>query len=359
MVAEWARLVNTTITNHMRTVEENTFRNRKLLAVLKKRGRLKFNCSGKKFDWRVLYKQAPLEGYADGDTLTFVRRNRWQTANLDYRGYTISESVSKFERLANRGNEQIVNLWTDTIEAVGSDIEQRFGDEMYIDGNATGNGKRIHGLESFLAKDASANGDSLRTVDPNDSYAGLSTALGNISGSWTGDWPAGTGDSEYDFWSPILVNVTNTVWGAASTWALFADDQVRYGIMKHQQNKYMPGGMDMILCDNTFFYQFKSLIDNKERIIVDRGKGQGLVSLGFLDVVNFDGVDITWEYGVPASTAYGMAVSQMELRSMQGKLFETDGPEFEQVNRSYNFTVDFLGNLRCNPRGFVKWYGYS
>jgi hypothetical protein len=99
-----------------------------------------------------------------------------------------------------------------------ADIEEAFGDELYVDGNASGNEGRIHGFESWLGNSGAATNGYVAT--PSDTYAGLSTTLGNYGGTWSTpprntNWPDGKGDPEYDFWSPLLVDYTDTAWKAA------------------------------------------------------------------------------------------------------------------------------------------------
>lgn len=47
MGAPWSRIVNSTIKNYIKERENNTLRNRKLSALLKKRGKITFNWSGR------------------------------------------------------------------------------------------------------------------------------------------------------------------------------------------------------------------------------------------------------------------------------------------------------------------------
>ena len=69
-MAEWSRIVNTTIRKYIRGEENNVLRNRKLTALLQSRGRIFYGQSGDQLDWKVRYKRAPLVGFADADTLT-------------------------------------------------------------------------------------------------------------------------------------------------------------------------------------------------------------------------------------------------------------------------------------------------
>jgi hypothetical protein len=53
--------------------------------------------------------------------------------------------MTKKERLMNRGPQAIIDIYADLGKSLVDDINDQFGEEFYIDGNATGNTKRIHG----------------------------------------------------------------------------------------------------------------------------------------------------------------------------------------------------------------------
>lgn len=362
---EWTRVVNTTIRKYVRGEQNNVMRNRKLLALLREKGRITYNHSGEMLDWKVRYKRAPLEGYADADTLTFSRRNRWKTAALPWRGYASTDSVTKKERLMNKSTEAIVKVYSNIAKVMMEDIEDNFGDEFYIDGNAAGNSKRMHGIESFMGINGTVNIStgaqrSANAADksgyPTDTYAGLSTTLGNYGGTWTTAWPDGTGDAHYDFWSPVIVNYTSTAFsGGSDTFAAQGDEAIRYGTIKSQRNKSRRGQLDMGLLESTLYEEFITLLDSKERFISKAGRQEGsLAKLGFTDVVNYDGVEWSWEYGLPATIGYGFNCDEMELCSLQDQLFVPEGPDYDVASKSYRFGIDFFGNMKANPRAFLK-----
>lgn len=362
MADAWLRVATTTIADYIREEEVNVLRNRKLPAMLKERGRITFNHSGTEMDWKVRWKRAPITGYADGDTLSFARKDRHKPATLGWRGYSATDSVTKFEQLQNRGKEAIINIFSTTAKMLMEDMEEHFAEEFYVDGNAAGNSKKLHGLESFLGNGGAAAAGYIAT--PSDTYAGLSTSLGNYGGSWATNgssqvtWPVGTGDAHYDFWSPLIVNYTSTAWSATTkTWPNTCVEALRFGITHAAKNKSKRGQVDMYLLDPQLYFQFKQAHESKQQINVNRGQAAGLVALGFTDVMNFDGVDVTSEYGVPANVAYGIALGAMELCSMQDRLFVPDGPDMEISTKSYRFSIDMMGNLKCNPRNFVKLIG--
>jgi hypothetical protein len=353
--AEWSRVVNTTMHQFIREEEVNILRNRKLLAMLKERGRISFNHSGDFMDWKVRYKRAPMQGFTDSDTLTFARRDRWKTAQLEWRGYAGTDSMTKRERLMNKNAEAIIKVFSQIGQNLMEDIEEHFGDELYVDGNASGNEKRMHGIESFMGVSGAASGGFIGVND--DSYAGLDTDLAAYGGTWSGTWPNGTGDSHYDFWTPLVVDYEDTAWAAATkTWPNTCLEALRYGIIKGKKNKSKKGMLDLILLNDELYRQFMDKLQTEEQINVDRTmKKGGLLSLGFSDVVNFDGVDVSSEYGVPETVGYGWAFEHMELRSLQGQLFVPEGPDFDIATQSYRFSIDSFCQARHNPRYFCKW----
>ena len=185
-MADWARLANTTINEYLRGEEVQVMRNRKILALLQDRGRVTFNHSGLLLDWKVRNRRAPMIGFIDGDTLTFRRQNRWRTAQLDWRGYASTDQITNFEKEKNKGDAAIVKVFSQLGVLLTDDLTDQLGDEPYIDGNATGNTKRFHGAESFLANSGAATNGYI--ANPNSTYANLKTNLGNYGGAWTGTW---------------------------------------------------------------------------------------------------------------------------------------------------------------------------
>ena len=359
MSGNWSRIVNTTIANYIRGEEVNILRNRKLTAILREKGRISLNWSGTKMDWKVRYRRGGMQGFADTDTMSFKRVDRWKTAELDWRGYNSTDAITKMERLKNSSVQAIINTYSEIAKSLLDDMEESFGDELYIDGNAPGNSKRIHGIESFLGAGNTTLGGLVRT--PNDNFAGLSTALGAYGGTWTGTWPTGKGDAHYDFWSPLLVDYTGTGWTPATkTWPNTCLEAIRFAIIKSMKNKTTKGKLDMIILNDEMYRQMLEKVDDKVRIHAQHNASNStLVKLGFTDVFNYDGVDITFEYGTPANTGYGFNCDQMHLCSMQNQLFVPDGPDWDIASKAWRMSIDFFGNCRWNCRYFLKLFNYT
>lgn len=362
-MADWARSFHTTIAEYVRGEEENVMRNRKIFALMQDRNRITYNHSGLNMDWKVRYRRAPMSGFGDGDTLTFSRQNRHVTATLDWRGYSATDMITGFEKEKNKGEQAIIKLFAELPKLLMDDIKDQFGDEPYIDGNAAGNTKRFHGIESFLS--VSGAGTKQPIGLPNDTYAGLATTLANKGGSWstTGttttntDWPTGTGDAHYDYYSPLVVDYTsslstNTTTGvtgwahATKTWPNTGVEAIGYLIQHTQRNKSKEGMLDLITLESELFRQHKEAARAKEQIMVERTGGTGLVKLGFTDVIHQDGVEITSEYGLPARIGYGWNVDAMELCSLLDVVFKAKGPDYDIASDGYRLAILIMGNFK-------------
>jgi hypothetical protein len=347
--------------------ESNVMRNRKITALLKEKGRINYDKFGDLLDWKVQWKENPIQAMGMGQTMTFAPVDRFKTAQLEWRGYASTDALYKKEKLMNRSEAQIINLYSETTKLLLNDIKSQFQAEFYIDGNATGNDNRMHGIESFMSSSGAS--ATAPTGTPNDSYSGLTCGLADYGGTWTGNWPDGNGDASYDFWSPLLVDYTSAVantaalggWNAATkTWANTCKEALRYAILFTQKNRGLEDQLDAIFLNTTLYRQYLDTLDDKERITIQKNASDSsLIKLGFRDVINFDGVDVTSEFDVPSSTGYGFNIDKMELNSLQSQLFVPTGPDWDIATSSWRYLIDVYGNMRFNPRNFCKFKNYS
>ena len=369
---EAAIVLATTIKRFVKGAEDDVMRNQKILAMLKSKSNVNYNMDGNALEWRVKYRRQAMQGMADGDTLTFSQQNKWQVASLEYRGYAATDSETKKQKLMNKGAAAMIERYSNMTKELLDDMESNFALEFYVDGNAAGNEKKIHGIESFMGTTQTTPGTGAVSksvaMNPSETYAGLTTLLGNYGGAWSGAWPVGGGSAEYDFYSPLILDYTSTLatasggWtSSTATWAARAPEVTRYGIIHAGRNTSLKGQLDMFLLDREMFRLFLENQTAKERVNVSRGaKAGGLVSLGFGDTINYDGVDITQEYGILANVGYGWNMNQIDLNSLQPTLFDVTGPIIDIAGMSDRFAIDFYGNLRfASPRYFVKFGAYG
>jgi hypothetical protein len=363
---DWARTIGTTLVTHLREEELTTFRQFKVFAALEANGKVAMNQGGRGFDWQVRYRNQPVTSNNGESPRVFARQNLWQRANLPYRGYSVTDQVTKREMLENRGAQALVDVAGKMASRLQESMQQHLSFEVYNDGNATGNENRWHGLESIFAIDGTVNVNdgtkrTANAADPfawtSDTYAGLSTQLGYIAGSQlaAGSWPYVPCDPEYDYYSPLVCNYTSTYFkGATATWKDQCIEAIREAVNYAKRNDTKEDKIDMIMLDRKLYVQFLARLDSRERAIVS--KANGLRSYGFGDVVELDGIEISTEYAVPAGVGYGLSIGNMELKCMEGQLMTAEGPFYNEELQSHRYAVSVLANIKLkSPRNFVKF----
>jgi len=378
--SDWARVIGTTIVNHLREEELTTFRRFKVFSALEGSGNVIMNQGGRGFDWEVRYRNTPVVGNTGENPRTFARQNLWKKAELNYRGYVTTDSIFKREMLENRGREALINVAAKMATRLQESMEQHLASEVYVNGYSTGNENRFHGIESFmgqLVEGGNAKGinpatgaienmaASMPFAAPGATYAGINTGLGYYGGSQLdGAWPDGKADPEYDFYSPVLVNWSSNYWTnnagltPSAAWGQNCVSATREGIHQCKRNDTRESAIDMVVLDRKLYIGYLNSLDSKERAIVTRENG--LRSYGFSDVFEQDGVEITTEYALPSNTGYGISIGNMELRCMEGTLMVPEGPFYNEELQSYRYAVSVLANLKFkSPRNFFKLFNYA
>lgn len=358
----WLREATATIDEYFRNEEVNIMRNRLLPALIQDGGRVTYNHSGENMVWPIRYRRNRLQGFGDMDTITFSRENRHKRASLEYRGYSMGEFYSEFEKEKNKGPQALVQAIGNLAEMMADDAEESLATQFYIDGAATGNTKFFHGMESWLGSSGVSSSAPIGTN--NSTYAGLSTAVQAYGGSWSGNWPVGTGDPEYDFWTPLVVDVSNGTAAASggfqnatATWTARCEEALGYGLAYNMKNAGKNNQIDLIVLNMDWYRQFKEKMRAYQQVMVMRNeKDSALVRLGFKQTINFDGYDVTTEYGMPAETGYGIPLNTLEVRSLKGRLINPEGPIRDVQTPGYRLLLLIMGNIRCkSPRPWVKW----
>jgi hypothetical protein len=363
MANEWIGVIHTTAPKYLEGAADNTIRKRLFLSMLSKKGRFRFNESSYEVNWDVEFAEQPVEAYGDGGTLNFSRHDLYRQLNIDWRGYKATDMMTEKERLMNDGNLAIVKRYDKIMPKLMRSINNHFCGELFIDGYASGNENRVHGLESFMAnKTSPANAD--RIIEPSDSYGGLKTDLADQGGTWSNDlstqpnstlskdWPDGTGDPEYDYLAPKLVNFGSNGWGTGSeTWEDNCERVLRQTTIWMTHTGGLDSKPDMFLLPGDLYYDYLNKQSSKQRIVIPHKEAE---DLGFSDTLNQEGVMIHNDYDVPAGTGYGINIDQMELASLDSVLFASRGPEYDIKTDAWLFMVGFFGNARYNPKHFAK-----
>ncbi len=140
------------------------------------------------------------------------------------------------------------------------------------------------------------------------------------------------------------------------TWANNCVEAISFGIIKSKKTKSAKGQLDVIMVDDEMYRQYVKVDAARRSASSSSGRPRSprSIALGFSDVINQDGTDVTWEYGMPAGRGYGFNCDMMELRSQQAQVFVPEGPDQDIATKSWRFSVDMFGNVVWNPKFFIK-----
>lgn len=369
-MSEAMTVVQTTARKWLKGAIDNTIRKRLLFRLAEEKGRISLGHDGYDMNWDIEFRESPISPYGDGGVLTFSRRDNYRQLTLDWRGYKGTDLMTEKEYLMNSGAAAILRRYDKIIPNLLKALTNTFSGEWYVDGNATNNENRLHGLESFLG-DAGNTVAADRIAKPTDTYAGRATTPASDGGSWstdlgTGnypnatlatDWPFGSGDVQYDHMSPVLANISSTGWGTGST-AWQDNCEIIFTLMTnwltHKGGEDGKPDVHMLGLDLFSDFQTKQLA--KQQIIIPHTKAQ---DLGIGNVLNFNGVMVASDFDVPAGYGYTLNTDQLELLSLDKVLFHQHGPTWDDRTCEWLFQVGYFGNLRFNPKYFGKMKRYA
>ena len=374
---EWIGVLDITIPKYLKEVTDLTIRNRYLLKRLEQAGRLLFNQESTDLIWDVQYAEPPVQAYGDSGVVIYDPVNCYKQASLDWRGYVATDKMSEKQTLMNKGNSAIVKRYEQIVPNLMKAMRNRFGTELYIDGYAAGNENNICGFESWCGTRTAYNTVGCAVADlvatPSDTYGQLSTAVGQ-SGSWSTDltsnalgrpsadiatdWPEGKGDSEYDYWTPKLINYASTSWGAGgTTFTLTGELAMSRAIQWLSLTAGSETPPNICFLAGPLMSQWKAALMAKRYIFVPHKQSE---DLGFGDTLNYEGLAVRTEFGMPANTGYIFPLDELQLMSPAEELFYKHGPYFDPDTFSYKFAVACFAQLRITaPKFFAKLYPYA
>lgn len=363
-VDEAAQIVKVTAPKFFREAADATVRDRLFLSLLAKKGHMSYNHDGTQFTWTVQVGQDATQTYGSGTEFTFTDEDHFQQLTSDWRGYIIAKKCNEKDQLMNGGaGVGIVNYYEKILPIAKESMRANLHAEMYIDGSASGNDNRLCGLNTFFGTTVGTTVAADLIAKNSQSYAGKTTAVGDLTTNWSTDlttkpnasiatdWPDGSGDSDYDWNSCLQPNWSSTNWGTGSTTWLDNNEYVlRRTKMWLTKNAGMEGEPDIVIMPGHMMADFKNGQTARYRGIIPHKEAE---ELGFVGVPEFDGMMLKTEFDCPINTAFMLNMDQMELMCLYGQLWETEGPTWDPKTSAWLFKVKFFGNMRYG----VKYQG--
>jgi len=368
MADEWIGIIHTTRPKYLKGASDLTIRNRLLLSMLRQKGRIETNASGDECKWQVEHSQPAVNSYADGGLIDFSNHDAFRQLSIDWRGYVATDTLSKKQNAMNAGDEQLINLFQTKSNRLSKSLRDNFCAELYKDGEATGRENSVHGLETFMDTGTTVAAD--RIAQPSDSYGlgAMSTALGNQGGSWTSnlstypnanaatDWPDGSGDSEYDYLSPKILNWSSTNWdsGGSTDWETNCWRVIGQAITWLTSTGGQDGSPDICVLAPNLFQEYKNKHESIRRVTIPHKTAQDLGFAG--NTLNQDGVAIQPDFDCPANTGYMINLDTVTLSSLMPELFWMEGPDKDaRTLWSWLWGVGFFGNAKYQPKHTAKF----
>jgi hypothetical protein len=362
-----ARVLATTYQKWLEGYSNETEEDHPILASLKAKANIDYSGAGVHYQESIKFKRLRLEGYADMDRLEWARNNLYKTQALEWRGLQLTDAISTKEMRQNKSMEARVKLFSDKLAQMKSDADDDLGQFLYLNGQAPGNEKKLEGfltqMDYTLGSQAVA--DVFATA-PVGTYGGIDTALGAYGGIGTNALDVReSNDPEWDFWTSIIVNATNTTTGggSAASWATHAAQLIGTAVTHAIRGNNKSHHLDMFCLSRTNFAQLKDQLRGSERILVNPGADRSLlVSLGFKGVIMVDGVDCIVDTDVPQTDnqgrpirALGWNMSRTKMcllpENTGDKMFWNDsGSFFDPDDKTFKWWCGLWGNLVFKPR---------
>lgn len=351
-MANTARVDTLTLNKILAKRVEPIFTQSVFMGMLRSKGRIAYSEAEDAIRWRPRFKRHQLQtGSLNFKNRDFPNTNFWRKAELPIISYDMGSSYSRFERLLSRKRGVVLyNIVEEVTKMMGEDFVESFRLELYKDGNA-GDADTLMGLESWFSQSGlSSNGI---TGLPNDTYAGLLTTLGYYGGTWpTGTWPLqGTSTTpEYWAWSPLIVDYHSRQFNkdgeASYNFANKWQQAINFGhtYLKVVQN-VVP---DLCILEPQLLLAAQDSLEGEQTFEVTQNSD--LVRLGF-KTLQYNGLEMTSEYGVPADVGYILSFSKLQLRCALPQLI---GPEEDHDIRTSEDlrAISYWGNFKCDSPAF-------
>lgn len=330
-----------TINKYIRGKTPAIERKSAVYAMLKAKAKIKYNASGNETEWNILNNLVETNTYDDLEVRDFNPIVLYKRAKVDWAAYDNASALSKLDLLVNRGQEKMSDMLQDQLDNHIESMHQKFMNDMYVDGTGT---RQILGRKSFLGT-----GSDLTNgfYEPSDTYANVSTALGNYGGTAPSDetWPRGSTETpKYDFHSPIIADTTSTYWDATNnTWANNCLDILRESLLITESRSNQM--IETVTMKSTYFNDLARQMELKEQLVIQGGSNTlANLNLGFR-TLNFWGAEVVWDHWVPGGEFHGFAWDPITLYSLQSDLFSTPEKEYESLDKSWRIGCDFYGQL--------------
>jgi len=255
-----------------------------LMDKLNSRGKVKFNASGIKHNWKVKTAKNPTyESFGMADKANFVTTDNFVEAELEYAAYRAVDYLYEKEELQNKGDKtQIFNLKAQKLNDLAADFKLDQQGSFWTDDGTDANGNHtVVGLQHSLP-----NSDFSTTT----SYAGISFA-GNT------------------YWQNSQINGAA---GPNTTWATDVLDRIETAILACTHGNKTTGAPDFALVSKNNFVTIANAHTANERYRPVRERRMG----GGEEVLHVHSIECYYDPDATAAVVYILNSNYMEMMYM-------------------------------------------
>lgn len=303
-------ILSTTLKKYRKTLTDNIHKSNAVFAYMKENGVVKEEDGGERIVEPLMYgKNTTAGAYAGYEVLDTTPQEGIDSAEFNWKQYSVSISISGKEERQNAGNSRIINLLEAKTTQAEMSLKEKLSEDLFSDGTANG-AKGLTGLEAMVAASGT--------------YGGINSA----TYTW---WAAG-------------VESTSEALGLAK--------------MRTAYNTASVGGKDtpdLIVTTQTLFEKYEGLgtLTSTTNVAgsfsVPSAGTKKMMDLGF-QTMGFKGVPVVWDEQCPSGTMYFLNTKHMKLVVHKDANFEV-GDFVKPENQDARVAqILLMGNVTCNRR---------
>lgn len=304
-------MLSTTLKKYRKTLTDNIHKSNAVFLKLKESGALKEEDGGERIVEPLMYgKNTTAGSYSGYETLDVTPQEGIDSAEFNWKQYSVSISISGKEERQNNGSSRIIDLLEAKTKQAEMSLIEQLSTGLFSDG--TGNGNRdLTGLEAMVL--------------------GSGNTYGGINSTTYAWWQAG-------------VESTSEALGLA---------KMRTGF-----NTASLGGKDtpdLIVTTQTLFEKYEGFLtqvsaSNVAGSFMTKSEGEKKMGDAGFQTLGFKGVPVVWDELCPSGTMYFLNSKHMKLTVHKDANFETRDfikPENQDARVA---NILWMGNLTCNRR---------
>ncbi len=299
-------LLSTTLKKYRKTLIDQIHKSNAVFYYLKQQGNIKEEDGGERIVVPVMYgKNSTAGSYSGYDSLDVTPQQGIDSAEFNWKQYSVSIAISGEEERKNAGSSKIIDILEARTKQARMSVTEQLSTGLFSDGTGNG-GKDLTGLEAMVLNSGT--------------YGGINSAT-------------------YTWWQAGVDTATEAL----------GTSKMRIGF-----NTASLGGKDtpdLIVTSQTLYQSYEGLLTyTSPAVPYFPSEGTKKLGDGGFQVLEFKGTPIVWDELCLAGSMYFLNTNHMNLTVHKDANFEVTDfvkPENQDARVAQ---ILFMGNLTCDRR---------